>query len=294
MDEAIERFLEHLATNRAAQTVKAYATDLAQFAEVCEQAGVRSPDEVRPEHVRRFLRSFSNAKASTPARKLYAVRSFYRFLRSRGLVEKDPTLEVEAPIRRERLPKALTAKQAAQVVEGVEGGDPLTLRDRAALELLYGAGLRVQELCNLNLLDLDIAGASCRVLGKGSKERIAVFGRAAAQALSEYLARGRPKLLATRDEAALFINSKGGRLTVRSVHRMVRRVAEKAGLRAGPHTLRHSFATHLLDGGADLRSVQELLGHARIQTTQVYTHLSIERLRKVYERAHPRAEEDEA
>ncbi len=293
MDEAIERFLGHLATSRAAHTVKAYATDLAQFAEVCEQAGVRSPDGVRPEHVRRFLRAFSQARASTPARKLYAVRSFYRFLRSRGIVERDPTLEVEAPIRRERLPKALTARQAAQLVESVRGREPIALRDRAALELLYGAGLRVQELCSLNLLDLDISAGSCRVLGKGSKERVAVFGRAAAEALAEYLAAGRPKLLARRDEQALFLNAKGGRLTVRSVHRLVSRAAEQAGLRAGPHTLRHSFATHLLDGGADLRSVQELLGHARIQTTQVYTHLSIERLRKAYEQAHPRAEEEE-
>ncbi|MEP0764939.1 MAG: tyrosine recombinase XerC [Fimbriimonadia bacterium] len=293
MDEAIERFLGHLATSRAAHTVKAYATDLAQFAEVCDQAGVRSPEAVRPEHVRRFLRAFSHAKASTPARKLYAVRSFYRFLRSRGMVERDPTLEVEAPIRRERLPKALTARQAAQLVEGVQGGEPTALRDRAALELLYGAGLRVQELCNLNVSDLDITAGTCRVLGKGSKERIAVFGRAATEALVEYVAHGRPKLLSKRVEPALFLNSKGGRLTVRSIHRLAQRAAAKVGLRAGPHTLRHSFATHLLDGGADLRSVQELLGHARIQTTQVYTHLSIERLRKAYEQAHPRAEEAE-
>ncbi|GMV37010.1 MAG: tyrosine recombinase XerD [Fimbriimonadales bacterium] len=293
MDEAIERFLGHLATSRAAHTVKAYATDLAQFAEVCEQAGVGSPAEVQPEHVRRFLRAFAHAKASTPARKLYAVRSFYRFLRSRGVVERDPTLEVEAPIRRERLPKALTAKQAAQLVEEPQGTEPAALRDRAALELLYGAGLRVAELCNLDLTDLDITGGTCRVLGKGSKERVAVFGRAAAEALAEYVTHGRPRLLAKREEPALFLNAKGGRLTVRSVHRLVRRAAERAGLRASPHTLRHSFATHLLDGGADLRSVQELLGHARIQTTQVYTHLSIERLRKAYELAHPRAEEEE-
>jgi site-specific recombinase XerD len=291
MDEAIEKFLIHLATVRAENTVKSYATDLAQFAESCERGGATSPGQVTADHVREYLRRFSRGADATASRKLYAIRSFFRFLRSRRLVGRDPTVDVDVPYRRRRLPKVLTAAQTETLIESTDGRKPGELRDHAIMELLYAAGLRVAELCNLDERDLDFETRTCRVLGKGNKERIAVFGTAAAEALTAYLTHGRPRI-ARRGERALFVNSEGSRLTVRSVHRLVRHAAKLTDLDASPHTLRHSFATHLLDGGADLRSVQELLGHSRIQTTQIYTHLSIERLRKAYEAAHPRALEE--
>ncbi len=281
MDREIERFLNHLSTVRAANTVKSYGTDLALFAQVCEDAGISQPGQITAHHVRAYLRPYLKSAESTSARKLYALRSFFRFLRARKWIDHDPTVDVDSPIRRKRLPKVLNAEQATRLVETPTG--PMELRDRAILELLYAAGLRVQELCSLDVQNLDFESRTCRVVGKGGKERIAVFGGAAAEALSAYLEQRWSSAL------PLFLNADGGRLTVRSVHRIVRRLAAAQGLEASPHTLRHSFATHLLDGGADLRSVQELLGHSRIQTTQIYTHLSIERLKKVYETAHPRA-----
>jgi site-specific recombinase XerD len=292
VDRYIDRFLTHLTTVRAPRTVQAYATDLAQFAQVCEAAGVFEPGDVAPEHLRAFLRPYARGPQSTLARKLYAVRSLFRFLLSRGDAAGDPTVDVDAPITRRRLPSVLTQDQVEALLEASSGEDAGALRDRAILELLYAAGLRVEELFNLERRDLDFETRTCRVTGKGGKERVAVFGSAATEALADYLSNGRPRLAGGRSGDALFLNAKGGRLTVRSVHRIVRRAAERAGLDASPHTLRHSFATHMLDGGADLRSVQELLGHARVQTTQIYTHLSIDRLRKAYEKAHPRARED--
>lgn len=288
MDSDIERFLLHLSTVRAQNTVKAYASDLAQFAQVCEDAGVTDVGRVTADEIRRYLRPYSAAPEATTSRKLYSVRSFFRFLRSRGLVGSDPTLDVDAPIRRRRLPKALTLTQTEELLEA-----GARLRDRAIVELLYGAGLRVQELCNLDIRNLDFETRTCRVLGKGGKERVSVFGRAAADALVEYLTKERPALLGKKACLAVFLNKHGDRLTVRSVYRIVSALGQAQGLSVGPHTLRHSFATHLLDGGADLRSVQELLGHARIQTTQIYTHLSTERLRIAYEAAHPRAHEED-
>lgn len=284
MDNDIEKFLLHLSTVRAANTVKSYASDLAQFAEACERSGVTGSADVDARNVREYLRTYATAPSSTVSRKLYSVRSFFRFLRARGVVSKDPTLDVDVPIRRRRLPKSLSERQMGDLFDN----PPKSLRDRAILELLYAAGLRVAELCNLNGKDLNFETKTCRVEGKGGKERIAVFGAAAAEAIADYLSHAKlnPK------NPALFQNSTGGRLTVRSVHRIVQRLARAKGIEASPHTMRHSFATHLLDGGADLRSVQELLGHSRIQTTQIYTHLSVQRLQREYEKAHPRAFEE--
>jgi integrase/recombinase XerC len=199
----------------------------------------------------------------------------------------DPTETLEAPIQRKRLPKALSREQAADLLDQKDGGKT-PLRDRAVLELMYSAGLRAAEVVGLNLNDVSFTDRTAFVKGKGSKERMALFGRTCEQALRNYLTCER---VATATEQALFTNPKGGRLTSRSLQFLVKRWAQRAGLppEISPHTLRHSFATHLLDGGADLKSVQQLLGHESLATTQVYTHISIERLKKTIREAHPRS-----
>jgi integrase/recombinase XerC len=220
------------------------------------------------------------------ARKLAAVRSCYRFLVRRGVIEGNPAREARSPRQPRRLVSFLPIDEATQLVDGKAIGGRSRARDLAILELLYASGLRVSELAGLDLDDVDRGERTVRVLGKGSKERIVPYGGAASRALESWLG--------DRGEARgpLFTNARGGRLTVRSVHTIVRRSARAAGItrRVSPHTLRHTFATHLLEGGADLRAIQELLGHSRLSTTQRYTHVGAEQLMKVYDRAHPRAQ----
>jgi integrase/recombinase XerC len=220
------------------------------------------------------------------ARKLAAVRSCYRFLVRRGVIEGNPAREARSPRQPRRLVSFLPIDEATQLVDGKAIGGRSRARDLAILELLYASGLRVSELAGLDLDDVDRGERAVRVLGKGSKERIVPYGGAASRALESWLGE--------RGEARgpLFTNARGGRLTVRSVHTIVRRSARAAGItrRVSPHTLRHTFATHLLEGGADLRAIQELLGHSRLSTTQRYTHVGAEQLMKVYDRAHPRAQ----
>jgi integrase/recombinase XerC len=220
------------------------------------------------------------------ARKLAALRSCFRFLVRRGVLEGNPAREARSPRQPRRLVTFLPIDEATQLVDGRGVGGESRARDVAILELLYASGLRVSELAGLDLDDLDRTERTLRVLGKGRKERIVPYGDAAAGALERWLGK--------RGEAsgAVFTNARGGRLTVRSIHTIVRRAARAAGItrRVSPHTLRHTFATHLLDGGADLRAIQELLGHSRLSTTQRYTHVGAEQLMKVYDRAHPRAQ----
>lgn len=225
---------------------------------------------------------------ATISRKLAALRSFYRYLARMGAVSSPAALDLATPKRDRPLPKFLEKDEAEALLNGPNETTPLGMRDRAILETLYGGGLRVGELVDLNLTDLNLARGQLRVMGKGRRERICLVGRRAVNALQLYLTEGRPKLKSPRSGDALFLNCQGGRLTARGVQMIVRKYGD-----VSPHALRHSFATHLLEGGADLRAVQELLGHASLSTTQIYTHVTAERLRSVYERCHPRAKKGE-
>jgi integrase/recombinase XerD len=236
----------------------------------------------------------AGARPASPAtihRKSACLRSFYRHLRRDGLLDTDPTATLSAPRRTRKLPQVLTRGEVEKLLSQPRGTEPAALRDRALLELMYACGLRASEAIGLELMDVDIEEGVLRARGKGSKERVVPIGQAAIGALRPYVERGRPALVKGSAEVHLFVNFRGGSLTRQGLYKIVRRHALTAGLadRMSPHTLRHTFATHLLAGGCDLRSVQEMLGHADVSTTQLYTHLSSERLKDVYFRAHPRA-----
>jgi integrase/recombinase XerD len=234
------------------------------------------------------------AKPASPAtvhRKAACLRSFYRHLRREGVRDSDPTASLSAPRRNRKLPQVLSRGEVDKLLSQPRGTEPAAMRDRALLELMYASGLRASEAIGLEVRDLDIEDRVLRARGKGSKERLVPIGGAALRALEQYLQRGRPGLVKGSPEQHLFVNFRGGQLTRQGLYKIVRRHAATAGLedRMSPHTLRHTFATHLLAGGCDLRSVQEMLGHADVSTTQLYTHLSSERLKDVYFKAHPRA-----
>jgi len=299
----MRRFAVYLETERraAAHTVKAYRADLAQYAAYL--AEVKAPVvPSSPALVRGFVaRAAGGAGAASLGRKLSTLRSFYRFLVREGLAPGNPARAVTSPRRPKRLPEVLPEAEVAGLVEAPKAEEgALALRDRAFLELLYASGLRVSELTGLDVDDLDLAGGLVRVLGKRGKERIVPFGKTAGAALRRWLAEGRPALAAVRGgrgergRPAVFLNHRGGRLTQRSIARRLERWVLASGLprHVHPHVLRHCFATHLLGNGADLRGIQELLGHASLSTTQRYTHLDWKRLAEVYDRAHPRARRD--
>lgn len=295
---AVEAFLEHAARVRrlAPATVRAYRSDLADLAVFVGHRDVASLDI---EDLRAWAwDAAQNGRArSTLARRAAAVRAMFAWAHENALVTVDPSLRLVSPKRGRTLPRVASAEALRHMLDERAGraddGDPDALRDRAVLEVLYGSGVRVSELCGLDLDDLDRERRTVRVLGKGSKERVVPYGAPAERALDAYLVRGRPELArrAGTAGAALFVGARGGRLGTRAVYDLVARtVGPAVGSGAvGPHTLRHSAATHLLDGGADLRAVQELLGHASLGTTQIYTHVSSERLRESYRLAHPRA-----
>ncbi|HEX4689307.1 MAG TPA: tyrosine recombinase, partial [Solirubrobacteraceae bacterium] len=228
---------------------------------------------------------------ATLQRKVACLRSFYRHLRRQDMVADDPTVHLRAPRQSRRLPQVLTRGEVATLIAQPQGTAPTALRDRALLEIMYACGLRASEAIGLEISDIDLEDGVLRARGKGSKERLVPIGSAASRALAIYLGRGRTRLVGDRMEARLFVNHRGSGLTRQGLYKIVQRHARTAGLenRMSPHTLRHTFATHLLAGGCDLRSLQEMLGHADIATTQVYTHLSAERLKDVYFDAHPRA-----
>jgi integrase/recombinase XerD len=228
---------------------------------------------------------------ATLQRKVACLRSFYRHLRREALLVDDPTVHLRAPRQSRKLPQVLSRDEVARLLAQPSGTQPPALRDRALLEVMYACGLRASETIGLELADLDLRHGFLRARGKGSKERLVPLGRQAIAAIGAYLRDGRPQLVGERIEAKLFVNFRGGPLTRQGLYKIVQRNARQAGLegRMSPHTLRHSFATHLLAGGCDLRAVQEMLGHADISTTQMYTHLSGEQLKEVYFRSHPRA-----
>ena len=292
-------FLAYLEFERglSRNTLEAYRSDLLQFGRFLAEREASAVDAGAAD-VSDFLTRLATGDAehrpSSPAtihRKSACLRSFYRHLRREGLRESDPTATLSAPRKNRKLPHVLTRAEVERLLSQPRGTDPAALRDRALLELMYACGLRASEAIALELQDVDVDERVLRARGKGSKERIVPIGQAAARAVALYLERGRAPLVKSSAEPALFVNFRGARLTRQGLYKIVRRHAAAGGLadRMSPHTLRHTFATHLLAGGCDLRSVQEMLGHADVSTTQLYTHLSSERLKDVYFRAHPRA-----
>jgi len=299
MEEALAEFLRHLALekNASAYTVKSYREDLTQaLLFLRDKAGVRAkePRQVSTRHVRAYLAWLHEQKYSkaTIARRMAAVRSWFRFLRRQGTVEGNPADGLRGPRQDKHLPHFLSEEALSRLLETPPSGTPLGLRDRAILETLYSAGLRVGELTGLNVEDVDLDSGLAMVRGKGKRERLAPLGKLALAALKRWL-QWREQVAKTKFRAttAVFLNKNGSRLTSRSVGRLLEKYLALAGLdpRTSPHTLRHSFATHLLDRGADIRSVQELLGHRSLGTTQIYTHVTTNRLKESYHKAHPRA-----
>lgn len=293
--EALAGFERHLRLElgRSPHTVRAYQGDVAALLRHAARMGQREVSELDLRMLRSWLARLrtGGVARSTLARRGSAARAFTSWAHRSGLLPTDPGSGLAAPKGRRTLPAVLRADEAVRLLEQVDGDAPQDLRDRAALELLYATGIRVAELCGLDLDDLDRGRRLVRVLGKGARERVVPFGRPAERAVEVWLADGRPRWATATSGPALLLGRRGGRVDQRTVRALVhRRLADVAGAPdLGPHGLRHSAGTHLLEGGADLRSVQELLGHATLATTQIYTHVSVERLRTSYERAHPRA-----
>jgi len=299
---AVRLYLDHLQVERglAANSLTAYRRDLARYLEFCEVRAITEPTDVREGDIADFLVALRRGgpdhpplAATSAGRAVVAVRGFHRFAAREGLTTTDPGKDVRPPTVSQRLPKAITVGEVEAILDaaGAEG-TPRALRDRALLEVLYATGARISEAVGLDVDDLDLESASVLLRGKGSKERIVPVGRMAVAAVEAYLVRGRPALtMASTGGPALFVNHRGGRLTRQSAWSILAAAVKRSGVTAevSPHTMRHSFATHLLDGGADVRVVQELLGHASVTTTQIYTLVTVDRLREVYAVAHPRA-----
>jgi integrase/recombinase XerD len=299
---AVRTYLDHLTVERglAANTLTSYRRDLRRYGDFLAARGIDSLDEVTEAVVTDFLVSLREGDADHPplsatsaARTVVAVRGFHRFAVQDGLAAADPASGVKPPSPAKRLPKALPLSDVEAILEAAGAPDTvLALRDRALLEVLYGTGARISEATGLDVDDLDTVDGTVLLRGKGGKERLVPVGGYALEAVAAYLTRGRPELVAQgRGGPALFLNSRGGRLSRQSAWAILVKAAERAGVTAAvsPHTLRHSFATHLLDGGADVRVVQELLGHASVTTTHVYTLVTVDNLREVFATAHPRA-----
>jgi integrase/recombinase XerD len=292
----VDDFLAFLQFERglADNTIESYRRDLRQYCEYIDEHDL-DVDKVAPRDVRDFIDSLSQESESlagaTIARKTSTLKSFYKFLYREGLAKNDPVSAIMSTRKGRKLPTVLNLGEVKSLLSQAGGSEPVPLRDRAMMELLYGAGLRVSELIGMKLSDFDPEGGFVRCFGKGSKERVIPIGDPAIVAVQRYLRQGRPLLGGEIKDDNLFLNRFGRGLTRQSVHRIIVAYARKAGFTKmiTPHTLRHSFATHLLAGGADLRSVQEMLGHADVATTQIYTHVSRQRLREVYFGAHPRA-----
>jgi len=300
--QVVRAYLDHLAVERgsAANTLSSYRRDLNRYVDFLDAAGVSSIAEVDPARVTAFLAHLRTGdddhpalSASSAARAVIAVRGLHRFALTDGLVEVDVAREVRPPTAPRRLPKAIAVDDVERLLEAAGyAGTALAMRDRALLELLYATGARISEAVGLDIDDVDLAERTVLLTGKGGKQRRVPLGSFAARALETYLVQARPTLSAAGPGTpVLFLNSRGGALSRQSAWVVLRTAAERAGLAAGvsPHTLRHSFATHLMEGGADVRVVQELLGHASVTTTQIYTLVTVDRLREVYATAHPRA-----
>ncbi len=298
MQEVFNRYLNYLTAERNASryTVRNYTAGLLEFFGFLKESGISSLHEVDKHTLRDYLAHLvaQGLARTSIAGKLSAVRSFYRYLVREEIIAENPIATTSSPKLDKRLPSFLTIDEMGRLLKAPDANTPRGQRDRAMIELLYAAGLRVSELAGLNLEQVNLDTNEIRVWGKGAKERLTLMGEPAAKALTAYLSQGRIKLLGEKKTSALFLNYHGGRLTERSVQNTLVKYANMIGInrRVHPHMLRHTFATHLLDGGADLRVVQELLGHASLSSTQIYTHVSKSQARKVYLASHPLAKED--
>ncbi|MDD2858472.1 MAG: site-specific tyrosine recombinase XerD [Candidatus Nanopelagicales bacterium] len=301
LDRELEGYLNHLAIERglAANTLAAYRRDLDRYGQWCRSRGLLTAGDVSENAIADFAASLRDPLVGTPlatssaARVLVAVRGFHRFALDEGLATTDPSLRIQPPAIPRRLPTALTVDQVGALL-GAAGDDetPIGLRDRALVELLYGTGARISEAVDIDVDDADLVDRTLIVTGKGSRQRLLPLGDFAIAAVQAYLVRGRPALAGRgRGTPAVFVNARGARLSRQSAYGIVRAAARRAQLdvQISPHTLRHTYATHLLQGGADVRVVQELLGHASVTTTQIYTHVTADTLREVYATSHPRA-----
>ncbi len=286
MDRYIEKYIRYLEIekNSSVHTLTNYRKDLDEFKKFLGEAGIESVDYLT---LRKFLSALRerNLKSRSIARKLSCLRSFFKFLNREGFLHSDPTRVISSPKQERHLPIFLTEGEVTKLVESPDPKEPWGLRDRAILETFYSTGMRVSEIKNLNLEHIDFFSQAVKVMGKGKKERLAPIGDRALSAIREYIKQRK------QEQQAVFLNKNGTRLTERGLRVILDKYIRRTALRENisPHSLRHSFATHLLDRGADLRSVQELLGHANLSTTQIYTHLTAEKLKSIYEKAHPRA-----
>lgn len=297
----LRRYLQHLAIERglAENTLSSYRRDLTRYLETLEEAGVGTPDAITEAHVNGYLQQLARGDEVHPplgarsvARHTVAVRQLHKYWELEGICAPNPAREVQPPAVGQSLPKAISIAEVTSILESIAVDTPAGLRDRAILEFLYSTGARISEVVALDVDDLHFSDDSVvRLFGKGSKERVVPVGAYAQRAVSDYLVRARPGLAAKgKGTPALFLNQRGGRLSRQSVWMILSKAAQRAGIstEVSPHTLRHSFATHLLEGGADVRVVQELLGHASVTTTQIYTKVSVDSLREAYQLAHPR------
>lgn len=295
MDNYVTEFINYLAVERglAQNTLESYGRDLHQFQTYLKNSNLEVLKDSNRNTILNYLAALQNKgrAVSTISRNLAAIKSFYQYLVKERYLDKDPAANLESPKLEKKLPKILSITEVEELLKQPNSFLPAGLRDKAMLELLYATGIRVSELISLNISDVNLDMGYIKCYGTGSKERIVPLGSIAAKCVQEYMTKGRAKLIRTYDESALFVNHHGNRLTRQGFWKIIKKYAQEANItrEITPHTLRHSFATHLLENGADLRSVQEMLGHADISTTQIYTHVTKNKLKEVYEKTHPRA-----
>lgn len=295
MEGYVNEFINYLAVERglAQNTLESYGRDLHQFQIYLKNGNMEILKDSNRTTILSYLNSLqSKGRAvSTISRNLAAIKSFYQYLVRERYLDKDPAANLESPKLEKKLPRVLSITEVEELLKQPSGFLPTGLRDKAMLELLYATGIRVSELISLNISDVNVDMGYIKCYGKGAKERIVPLGSIAAKCVQDYVGKGRSKLIRTYEEAALFVNHHGNRLTRQGFWKIIKKYAHEADINKEitPHTLRHSFATHLLENGADLRSVQEMLGHADISTTQIYTHVTKNRLKEVYDKTHPRA-----
>lgn len=295
MDMLIDHFTHFLAVEKglSMNTLESYQRDLVMYTAYLQEAGVRDIQDSSRTHIIGYLLQLQEKGRATAtlSRNMASIRAFYQFLVKDKWILHDPSIHLETPKIEKRLPKVLTVQDVERLLEGPDMSTPAGIRDKAMLEMLYATGIRVSELVNLEISDVNLEMGFLKCMGKGSKERIIPLGRIAIDVVEQYIQAGRPRLLKAKPESALFLNHLGKKITRQGFWKLIKKYALKAGIMAEitPHTLRHSFATHLLENGADLRSVQEMLGHADISTTQIYTHITRSRIKDVYAKTHPRA-----
>lgn len=295
MESYVNDFINYLAVERglAQNTLESYGRDLRQFQTFLQNSQLDFLQNSNRDTILSYLNNLQvkGRAVSTISRNLAAIKSFYQYLVRERHLEKDPAVNLESPKLEKKLPKILSIAEVEELLKQPNTFQPTGLRDKSMLELLYATGIRVSELINLNISDVNLDMGYIKCYGKGSKERIVPLGSIAAKCAQEYINKGRPKLVRTYEESSLFVNHHGNRLTRQGFWKIIKKYALEANITKDitPHTLRHSFATHLLENGADLRSVQEMLGHADISTTQIYTHVTKNHLKEVYDKTHPRA-----